>query len=77
MFDMFGTSKVGPQHKKDFRKFEVELIKMCTNQCLKKERHYDTEHELCMTKCFDLAFIYTRIGLAELNALAYESNIQT
>ncbi len=76
MFGMF-SKPTDSQDKKDFRKLEAELIKMCTNQCLRKERHYEIETELCSSKCFDLAYIYTRVGLAELNSFAYDNNIKS
>ena len=69
MFNLvgMGSSQATPRQQKDFRKLESALIKGCTNQCMRRDRHYDTESEMCMAKCFDLAFIYTRIGLTELN----------
>lgn len=63
------------QHSKDFRKLESELVKVCAKQCLRKERNYASENEFCMTKCYDLAYIYTKIGLNELNNFAAEHNL--
>ncbi len=63
------------QHSKDFRKLQTELVKTCAKQCLRKERNYASESEFCMTKCFDLAYIYTKIGLIELNNFAAENQL--
>ena len=66
-FDVFGlmgmSSKVTSQQAKDFRKLESSIVKVCANQCLRKEKFYGGESELCMAKCYDLAYIYTRVGL--------------
>ena len=70
-------SKPTDQNEKDFRKLESTLIKMCTPQCLRKERSFESETELCMTKCFDYGFIYMRIGLAEINEFTYERQIKS
>ena len=43
------------------------MVKSCVAQALKKERNYHTESELGLTKCYDTAFIYARVGLNELN----------
>ena len=50
---------------------------MCTYQCLRKERAFEAESEMCMAKCFDLGYIYMRIGIAEINAFAYENRIES
>jgi len=69
--------KAQARDHKDFRKLEAALVKTCTPQCLRKERLFELETELCMTKCYDLGYIYTRVGLAELNSFAFENNIQS
>lgn len=69
--------KATSQQQKDFRKLESALVKTCTFQCLRKERMYESESELCMTKCYDLGYIYARVGLAELNQFAFENNIKS
>ena len=75
-FDIMGMgSKADSQQQKDFRKLESTIVKTCTFHCLRRERAYEAESEMCMAKCFDLAYIYTRIGLAEINAFAYENRI--
>jgi len=51
------------------------MVDICLPQCLKKERNYMVDSELCLTKCYDLAFIYTRVGMSELNQFAYENNL--
>lgn len=51
------------------------MIKMCTYQCLRKERNYNNDSELCMTKCFDLAYIYTKVGINELENFAVENRL--
>ena len=50
---------------------------MCSFQCLRRERAYEAESEMCMAKCYDLGYIYTRIGIAELNAFIYENKIDS
>ena len=70
--NLFGT-KTTNEHRKDFQKLEAELVKSCSYQCLRKERHYAQEQELCMTKCYDLAYIYTKMGMNELNNFAVEN----
>ena len=76
---IFGAMTQGPtpQQQKDFRKFEQYSITMCLDHCQKKERNYTAEFEICLSKCFDTAFIYTRVGLNELNQFAYENKIQS
>lgn len=69
MHNLFGAPTTA-EHKKDFQKLEAEMIKSCTYQCLRKERHYAQDSEICMTKCFDLAYIYTKLGLNELENFA-------
>lgn len=78
MFSNFGKGSKEQQEldKKDFKKLECELIKMCTDQCLRRERIYESESQLCNAKCYDLGYIYLRIGLAELNSFAYDNNIK-
>ena len=81
-FDMMGmmgkstTTSTG-QHQKDFRKLEASLVKMCTFQCLRRERAFEAESEMCMAKCFDVGYIYMRIGIAELNSFSYENRIES
>lgn len=53
------------------------MVNMCLLHCQRKERNYHSDAELCITKCFDTAFIFTRVGLNELNQFAYENNIST
>ena len=79
MFSMMGmgSSKVTPEHHKDFRKLETALVKTCTNQCLRRERSYEAESEMCMAKCYDSVWIYTRVGLSELNSFAAENNLNS
>ena len=48
---------------------------MCAKQCLRKDRHYAADNEMCMTKCYDLVYIYTKLGLNELNNFADENNL--
>ena len=51
------------------------MLKMCAFQCLRKERVYEAESEMCMAKCFDAGFIYMRVGIAEINSFTYENAI--
>ena len=51
------------------------MVSTCVAQVLKKERNYHSDSELWLTKCYDTAFIYARVGLNELNQFAYENNI--
>jgi len=66
-----------PQQQKDFRTLEQSLVAHCANQCLKRERTFHKDSEMCQAKCYDIAFIYTRVGLNEINQFAYENNIRT
>ena len=71
-----GKTQTTAQHSKDFRKLQSELVKVCTSQCLRQERAYQTDNEYCMAKCFDLAYIYTKVGCAEINLFSYENQLQ-
>ena len=64
-----------PQHKKDFQKLESAMVKSCAYQCLRKERHYNQDSEVCMAKCYDLLYIYTKIGMNELNNFTVENSL--
>eukprot|EP00347_Sterkiella_histriomuscorum_P007080 403350329 len=78
LFNPFGGilgNKADGQQQKDLRRLESYLVKSCIAQCLKKERNYHCDSELCLTKCYDTAFIYMRVGLNEINQFAYENNI--
>ncbi len=75
MMGLIGFTQPSAMHSKDFRKLESELVKVCVKQCLRKECHYHNEADLCMTKCYDLAYIYAKIGLHELNAFSQENNL--
>jgi hypothetical protein len=55
---------------------ENTMAQMCVNQCWKRERNYHYDNEICMGKCLDLAFIYTRVGLSEINQFASENDIR-
>ena len=69
-----GTSA---QQHKDFRKLESTIVKMCTDQCLRRELHYETHTEFCMVKCYDLSFHYMRHGIAAFVEFAQENNIKS
>ena len=73
-FDALGLrNKASAQQQKDFRKLESSIIKMCTDQCLRREMHYESHTEFCMAKCYDMSFIYVRTGIAELTAFTYDN----
>ena len=74
---LYGSKRPDAIQHKDFRKLEATMVKMCIDQCLKKERNFHMDSELCLTKCYDTAFIYVRAGLNELNQFAYENNINS
>ena len=77
-FDMFGLSnRASAQQQKDFRKLEARIISMCTDQCHRRELHYESHTEFCMGKCYDLSYIYIRTGIAEITAFTYENNINS
>ena len=63
---MAGTMTT-PQHEKDFRVLEQTLGDICARQCLRRERDYHSDSEMCQGKCLDIAFIYARAGLNEIN----------
>ena len=71
----FGQKRAENQHHKDLRRLESAMVSTCVAQVLKKERNYHSDSELWLTKCYDTAFIYARVGLNELNQFAYENNI--
>ena len=48
---------------------------ICVKKCLRREKNYVVDSELCLTKCFDLAFIYIRVGLSEINEFKEENRI--
>ena len=50
---------------------------MCSKHCLRRDMHYEQHTEFCMTKCYDIGYIYTRLGLAELTSFTFENNIRT
>ena len=77
-FDVLGLkNKATGQQQKDFRKLEATLIKVCTEQCLRREMHFEAHSEFCMAKCYDMSYIYMRTGIAELTAFTYEHNIKS
>ena len=85
MSDPFGFLNPGaalgnqstPQQEKDYRMLMQTLGEACTSKCsMKRERDYHIDMELCQAKCYDLAFIYTRVGLNEINEFANENNIR-
>ena len=50
---------------------------MCTEQCLRRDLHYESHTEFCMAKCYDTAYIYIRTGIAELTDFTYDNNIKS
>ena len=77
-FDFLGMKqKPSGEQQKDFRKLESELIKTCAKQCLRREMHFEQHSEFCMTKCYDLGFIYTRLGIVELHEFTQENSIRS
>ena len=62
-----GGTDPTPQQQKDFRVLEQNVIDICQNQCLKRERTFHKESEMCQAKCYDTAMVYHRVGLNEIN----------
>ena len=42
---------------------------------MKRERHFHKDTELCQAKCYDIAWVYTRVGINEINQFVNENNI--
>ena len=47
MNPLINAGLANAQQKKDFRVLEHHLVDMCTKQCLKKERNFHKDSELC------------------------------
>ena len=70
-------SQATPQQQKDYRVLMQTLGETCVKKCnLKRERDYHVDMELCQAKCYDISFIYTRVGLNEINEFTTENNIR-
>ena len=40
---------------------------ICTKQCAKRERLFHKDSDMCHAKCYDVAFLYARVGVNEIN----------
>ena len=63
-------SKAKPGDEQDLKLLVRSLLDVCTFQWLRREKLYVTESELWMTKWYDLALNYYKVGLQEID-LAY------
>ncbi|CAI2386513.1 unnamed protein product [Moneuplotes crassus] len=63
------------QQKKDSKLLLKSFMSVCTPQCLRREKNYVSESELCMAKCYDLALRYYMTGFDEVDQVLRENNI--
>ena len=77
MMNPMNSGQASAEQMKDYRLYQQSMVNSCAQLCLKRERNFHKDSELCQAKCYDLAIIYSRVGLNEINQFSYENNIRT
>jgi hypothetical protein len=76
---MFGYGSATTNEKKQFEIFKTNILQICSEKCMKRERNYNLDGEICPAKCFDMITKLYQVGLLQMNQYYTENKeiIQT